>query len=94
MSQQVYPHLRSSIIEYATVKNMMERVDGIGNAWYNTPVDNLYLHDFVFFTRMQTVHCMTERYRCFPKRDKVLNHLMEEETFDCRDLDFPNVRLM
>ena len=70
----------------------MERVDGVGNAWYNTPVDNLYLHDFVFFTRMQTARHMTDRYRCFPKRDKVLDHLMEEGTFDRRDPDYPNTQ--
>ena len=71
---------------------MMERVDGVGNAWYNTPVDDLYLHDFVFFTRMQTTCHMTDRYRCFPKRDKVLNCLMEEGTFDCWDPDYPNTQ--
>ena len=58
MSRQVYPHSRSSIVEYATVENMMERVDGVGNAWYNIPADNLYLCDFVFFTRMQTVELL------------------------------------
>ena len=70
----------------------MERVDGVGNAWYNTPVDDLYLHDFVFFTRMQTAHRMTDRCRRFPKRDKVLDHLMEEGTFDCWDPDYPNMQ--
>ena len=60
-------------MEYATVENMMERVDGVGNAWYNTLADDLYLHDFVFFTRMQTTRCMTDRYWRFPKRDKVLD---------------------
>ena len=70
----------------------MERVDGVGNAWYNTPADDLYLRDFVFFTRMQTTRCMTDRYRCFPKRDKVLDHLMEEGTFDRRDPDYPNTQ--
>ena len=54
-------------MEYATVENMMERVDGAGNTWYNTPADDLYLRNFVFFTRMQTVGCMTDRYRHFPR---------------------------
>ena len=40
----------------------MERVDGVGNGWYNTLADNLYLYNFVFFTRMQTMCCMTDRY--------------------------------
>ena len=71
---------------------MMERVDGVGNAWYNTPADNLYLHDFVFFTRMQTACRMTDRYRRFPKRDKVLDCLMKEGTFDCWDPDYPNTQ--
>ena len=70
----------------------MERVDGIGNAWYNTLADNLYLRDFVFFTRMQTMHRMMDRYRHFPKRDKVFDHLMEEGTFDCQDPDYPNTQ--
>ena len=70
----------------------MERVDGAGNAWYNTPADNLYLHDFVFFTRMQTARRMTDRYRHFPKRDKVLDCLMEEGTFDHQDPDYPNTQ--
>ena len=60
-------------MEYATIENMMERVDGVGNAWYNTLADDLYLHDFVFFTRMQTVCCMMDRYWLFPKRNKVLD---------------------
>ena len=89
MSCQVYLHLPSSIIEYATIENMIERVDTIGNTWYNT-MDNLGLHDFVFFTRMQTACCMTERYWYFPCRDKVLDCLMEEGTFDCCDPDYPN----
>ena len=92
MSRQVYPHSRSSIVEYATVENMMERVDGVGNAWYNTLADDLYLRDFVFFTRMQTVCRMMDHYRCFPKRDKVLDRLMEEGTFDRKDPDFPNTQ--
>ena len=92
MSRQVYLHSHSSIVEYATIENMMERVDGIGNTWYNTPVDDLYLRNCVFFTRMQTMRRMTDRYRRFPKRDKVLDRLMEEGTFDCRDLDFPNTQ--
>ena len=70
----------------------MERVDGIGNTWYNTPADNLYLHNFVFFTRMQTTCCMLDRYRLFSKRDKVLDHLMEEGTFDHQDPDYPNTQ--
>ena len=92
MSRQVYPHSHSSIMEYATVENMVERVDGVGNAWYNTPADDLYLRNFVFFTRMQTVRCMMDRYWCFPKRDKVLDRLMEEGTFDCQDPDYPNMQ--
>ena len=70
----------------------MERVDGVGNAWYNTLADDLYLRDFVFFTRMQTTRRMMDRYRHFPKRNKVLNRLMEEGTFDHRDPDFPNMQ--
>ena len=70
----------------------MDRVDGVGNAWYNTLADDLYLCDFVFFTRMQTVRCMMDRYRHFPKRDKVLDCLMEEGTFDCQNPDFPNMQ--
>ena len=70
----------------------MERVDGVGNTWYNTLVDDLYLCNFVFFTRMQTVHCMMDRYRCFPKRDKFLDHLMEEGTFDHQDPDYSNTQ--
>ena len=32
------------------------------------------------------------RYQHFPKRDKVLNRLMEEETFDHQDPDYPNTQ--
>ena len=35
---------------------------------------------------------MTKRYRHFPKRDKVLDHLMEEGTFDRWDPDYPNTQ--
>ena len=41
---------------------------------------------------MQTARRMQQRVERFPDRDRVLERLMEEGTFDRRDPDVPDVR--
>ena len=41
---------------------------------------------------MQTARQMTESYHCFPRRDKVLDCLLEEGTFNRWEPDLPNTQ--
>ena len=74
------------------MEGVADRVDVEGTNWHSSPAKDLYLRDFVWFTRMQTACRMTERYHRFPCRDKVLNRLLEEGTFDRQESDLPNTQ--
>ena len=78
-----YPHIRTrnstrvAPVPYPTPKTLMMRIDNPhGNEWYRDPSEDLYLRDLLFIVRMQTARWMEERTRQFPRRDRVLDHLI------------------
>ena len=74
------------------MEHIADHMNVEGTDWYSSPAEDLYLRDFVWFTQMQTACRMTERYCCFPHRDKVLDCLLEEGSFDRREPDLPNAQ--
>ena len=70
----------------------MEQVDSPSYDWYHDEGQDLHQRDFIFLARMQTACRMQQRVEQFPDRDRVLEPLMEEGTFDRRDPAVPDVR--
>src|SRR5882762_628634 len=95
-TQYNHPHTSNSThgapVPYPTPEVMMARVDApTGNAWYRDPTDDLFLRDFLFHVHMQTACQIEDRSRRFPNRDRVLERLIVEGTFDCVAPDSPNI---
>ena len=67
-------------------------MDAEGEAWYSSAGEDLYLKDFIFQARMQTARRAAQRWECFPRRDRVLDRLIEEGTFDRQSPDTPDTR--
>ena len=70
----------------------MDQVDSPSYNWYHDKGQDLHQRDFLFLARMQTACRMQQRVERFPDRDRVLERLMEEGTFDRRDPDMPVAR--
>ena len=84
-----YPHIHTrnstcaAPVPYPTPDTLIMRVDNPhGNEWYRDPSKDLYLRDLLFVIHMQTARQMEERTRRFPRRDRVLDRLIVEGTFD------------
>ena len=71
---------------------MMDQVDSPSYNWYHDKGQDLHQCDFLFLARMQMACRMQQRAERFPDRDRVLEHLMEEGTFDRHDPDVPDAR--
>ena len=84
------PH--SNPVPYPTCDEMMVRMDAEGEGWYSSVGEDLYLKDFIFQAWMQTARYAAQRWECFPCRDRVLDRLIEEGTFDHQSPDTPNAR--
>jgi hypothetical protein len=65
-------------------------MDADGKSWYQHAGEDLYLHDLLFQARIQTARRASQRVRRFPLRDRVLDRLIEEGTFDRRGVTTPN----
>ena len=83
---------RSNPVPYPTCEEIMVHMDMEGEEWYSSAGEDLYLKDFIFQARMQTARHATQRWERFPRRDRVLDCLIEEGTFDCQSLDAPDAR--
>ena len=70
----------------------MDQVDSPSYSWYHNEGQDLHQRDFLFLARIQTARRMQQRVERFPDRDRVLERLMEEGTFDRRDPNMPDVR--
>ena len=70
----------------------MDQVDSPSYNWYHDEGQDLHQCDFLFLARMQTAHRMQQRVERFPDRDRVLERLMEEGTFDHCNPDMPDTR--
>ena len=62
--------------------------------WYNNAGRDLHLVDLLFQSRIQTARRMSQRVDRFPNRDRVLEHLMAEGLFDCREPDHEHIAEM
>ena len=71
---------------------MMDQIDSPSYDWYHNKGQDLHQCYFLFLARMQTARCMQQRAERFLDRDRVLERLMEEGTFDRRDPDVPDAR--
>ena len=71
---------------------MMDQVDSPSYNWYHDEGQDLHQRDFLFLAWMQTARRMQQWVERFPDRDRVLERLMEEGTFDRRDPDMPDAR--
>ena len=74
----------------ATIALRMET----GEDWYNDAGRNLHLVDLLFQSRIQTARRMSQRVDRFPNRDRVLERLMAEGLFNCREPDHEHIAEM
>ena len=79
-----YPH---PYLSPAAIALRMESRDD----WYNHTGHDLHLIDLLFQARIQTARRMSQRVDRFPNRDRVLERLMAEGLFDCRDPDHVHI---
>ena len=82
--------LASAPIPYPDTATLINRVDANGDAWYRDTAPDLYLRDFVWWTRLQSSRRMTQRAERYPTRDRVLERLLEEGIFDRGDRESRN----
>ena len=75
---------------YTTTSELIDRIDSVGQAWYWDMGEDLHQRNFIWLTRMQSARRMGERMRRFPSHDLVLERLLEEGIFNCREPDMPD----
>ena len=73
-----YSCLANSMAMYTypcpTALSLIERVDQQqGEVWYHNEANNLHLHDFIWFTWMQSVHRMRDWLMWVQNLDQVLD---------------------
>ena len=94
-TRSTYPRARDSSrannIPYPRPEMIIRRVDS-SDTWYLHAGNDLFLRDLVFQARMQTGRRLTDRTTRFPQRDRVLERLLVEGTFDREDPDIPDSR--
>jgi hypothetical protein len=56
--------------------------DHSSDRWYWNEGDDFYFRDFLYQSRMQTTHCLSQRVTRYLTRDRILECLMVEGTFD------------
>ena len=84
-SLHMYPH------PYPTALSLIKRIDQAGDGWYSDCTDNLHLHNFIWFTCMQTARHMSISERQPQGGNQVLERLLEEGIFDCVEPNVPSV---
>ena len=62
-----------------------------GDDWYSHAGCDLHLIDLLFQARIQTARQMSQCVDCFPNWDRVLERLMAEGLFDCREPDHDHI---
>ena len=65
-----------------------------GEDWYNDAGHDLHLVDLLFQSRIQTTCRMSQQVDRFPNRDRVLERLMAEGLFNCREPDHEHIAEM
>ena len=82
-----YPH------PYPSPAIIALHMEGDGD-WYNHTGRDLHLIDLLFQSHIQTAHCMSQCVDRFPNQDWVLEWLMVEGLFDCREPDHVHIAEM
>ena len=77
---------------YCSPTEIMERVNGPGQSWYQEEACDLHLRDFIWHTCMQTACHLQDRAERFSNRDRVLERLLAEGTFDQEEPNTPNAQ--
>ena len=91
-SKDNYRHARNSLLlnSHPSPRALIDRVEGVeGDEWYKDSFRDCYLDDFVWATAMQTCRKQNERRHRFPRRDKVLEELIDR---GIEDRHFPDVK--
>src|SRR5258705_8039850 len=73
---------RFSPTPYPSSDSIIARMDEENDQWYHDTGTDLHPRDFMFQARIQTAHRLSQRAVRFPSRDRVLERLLEEGTFD------------
>ena len=93
MSRMAYLHLVNSTAmythPYTTTNFLIQRIDQQGENWYHDEANNLHLHDFIWFARMQSACRMGDRETRVRNIDQILDQLLVEGVFDWEE---PNMR--
>ena len=90
MTRSYYTSPRSNPVPYPTREEIMVHMDVEGEEWYSSAGEDLYLKDFILQARMQTARRAAQRWEHFPCHNCILNHLIEEGTFDRQSPDSPD----
>ena len=77
---------------YRSPTEIMERVDGPGQSWYQEEARDLHLRDFVWHTYMQTARRLQDCTERFSNHDRVLECLLAEGTFDREEPNTPDAQ--
>ena len=73
---------RFSPTPYPSADSIIARMDEDNDTWYHDTGADLHPRDFIFQARIQTARRLSQRAVRFPSRDRVLERLLEEGTFD------------
>src|SRR5882724_3404947 len=73
---------RFSPTPYPSLDFIIARMDKENDQWYHDTGTDLHPRDFLFQARIQTARRLSQRAVHFPSRDRVLERLLEEGTFD------------
>ena len=77
---------------YRSANQLVDQMDHAAYNWYGDVGQDLHQQDFIFLAHMQTARRLEQRVSHFPDRDKVLERLPEEGTFDRRDPDMSDAQ--
>jgi hypothetical protein len=91
MTRHTYTRARNSSslrpTPYPSPSTIAARIDDHStDRWYWHEGDDLYFRDFLYQARMQTAHRLSQRVTRYPTRDRILERLMVEGTFDREDM--------
>src|SRR5882724_7860060 len=73
---------RFSPTPYPSLDSIIARMDEDNDHWYHDMGADLHPRDFLFQARIQTARRLSQRAMRFPSRDRVLEQLLKEGTFD------------
>jgi hypothetical protein len=76
---------------YPSLRDIATHIDVRGDSWFNHPRDDLYFCDFGFQACIQVARRLNQRANRGGGRDRVLEQLLVEGTFDREEASVVNV---